>query len=295
MARSASGIALHEALELKYGDTIKNEPLRTCVKCKGKGEFVNGHKKMIACICVQLDAPNRLRSTIVRAFGKSIKTLDEALQVVGKKKQEAKKNKTDKNKLQVVNEFGRGDDGRFVQGNQVAVSTNGGRPPTFANPEQMMLRADEYFIYIQGEYELVMVDVPVKDKKGNVLRITQMQEKEWTRFPEPPTITGMALFLGFTSRERFYAYQDKPEFESVVAKIRTRIEYEYEKRLNANNPTGAIFALKNMGWRDREEENPEGHKPPPAPMFSVTKADKTIARSEDEVLKRIEEEEKKNQ
>ena len=31
------------------------------------------------------------------------------------------------------------------------------------------------------------------------------------------------------------------------------MEMEYEKRLHGNNPTGAIFALKNFGWPDRQQ------------------------------------------
>jgi hypothetical protein len=27
----------------------------------------------------------------------------------------------------------------------------------------------------------------------------------------------------------------------------------YEENLRANNPTGSIFALKNMGWKDKTE------------------------------------------
>ena len=31
------------------------------------------------------------------------------------------------------------------------------------------------------------------------------------------------------------------------------MEREYEKRLHGTAPTGAIFALKNFGWRDRQD------------------------------------------
>jgi hypothetical protein len=33
----------------------------------------------------------------------------------------------------------------------------------------------------------------------------------------------------------------------------SRIENIYEKGLKGRNPAGAIFALKNFGWKDRQE------------------------------------------
>ena len=37
-----------------------------------------------------------------------------------------------------------------------------------------------------------------------------------------------------------------------------KIENGYEKRLFENNPTGSIFALKNMGWKDKTETEHSG-------------------------------------
>ena len=36
------------------------------------------------------------------------------------------------------------------------------------------------------------------------------------------------------------------------------VECEYEKRLAGQSPTGAIFALKNMGWKDKSEVEQSG-------------------------------------
>ena len=70
---------------------------------------------------------------------------------------------------------------------------------------------------------------------------------------DPPTITGLCLFLGFESRQSFYDYQEKQNFTYAIKKARLKIECEYEKSLHKQSPTGAIFALKNMGWSDRTE------------------------------------------
>ena len=66
-----------------------------------------------------------------------------------------------------------------------------------------------------------------------------------------PTITGLALHLGFCSRQSFYDYESRPEHSYTIKKARTFIEKHYEELLQVGNTTGAIFALKNMGWLDK--------------------------------------------
>lgn len=68
-----------------------------------------------------------------------------------------------------------------------------------------------------------------------------------------PTITGLCLYLGFESRQSFYEYEQKPEFTYTIKKARLLIETEYEEMLQAGSTSGAIFALKNFGWTDRQE------------------------------------------
>lgn len=68
------------------------------------------------------------------------------------------------------------------------------------------------------------------------------------------TWTGLALHLGFESRDALtYYHKEKPEFLRSIKKSLSRIEATYEKGLFERNPAGSIFALKNFGWRDRQE------------------------------------------
>lgn len=67
------------------------------------------------------------------------------------------------------------------------------------------------------------------------------------------TWTGLALHLGFSSRDSLNDYKKKPGFSDSVKKSLLRIETKYEENLNKGNPTGSIFALKNFGWSDRQE------------------------------------------
>jgi hypothetical protein len=68
------------------------------------------------------------------------------------------------------------------------------------------------------------------------------------------TITGLALSLGFESRQSIYDYEKDGRFSYIIKNARLRVEACYEGRLIYDNqPTGVIFALKNMGWKDRQE------------------------------------------
>jgi hypothetical protein len=125
-------------------------------------------------------------------------------------------------------------------GNQNALDGNGGRPPLFDNPDKLMEMIDEYFVYIRGQKTSKV------DEQGNV-------NETWDRLPEPATITGLALYLGFCSKQSLYDYGEKVEFTYPIKKARLYIENKYEQNLHGNSPTGSIFALKNMGWKDKTE------------------------------------------
>lgn len=102
-----------------------------------------------------------------------------------------------------------------------------GRPPIFETPEEIDLLVKDFFI------ECGKASIPV-------------------------TISGLALYLGFESRQSFYDYEKKPDFSYTIKRARLKIEDNYEKRLDSKNPTGAIFALKNMGWKDKHEVEQSG-------------------------------------
>lgn len=72
------------------------------------------------------------------------------------------------------------------------------------------------------------------------------------------TVTGLALHLGFDSRQSMYDYQKNPEFSYIINKALLRIENQYEENLSGNNVAGSIFVLKNMGWKDKTETELSG-------------------------------------
>lgn len=113
-----------------------------------------------------------------------------------------------------------------------------GRKRIYNSPETLQKKIDEYFsnppkktIFVNG----VPIDMPI------------------------PTVTGLALFLGFCDRQSMRDYKEYPEFSCTIKKAITRIENHYEELLQSGSPTGAIFALKNFGWKDKFEQEITGN------------------------------------
>lgn len=117
------------------------------------------------------------------------------------------------------------------KGNKFALGlTNNGRPPIYSNAEDLNNAMIEYFDSVE----------PIVDDKGN---------KTYKY-----TTTGLALFLGFESRQSLYDYDKKgQDFSYIIKRALLVIENKYEEALSLTSPTGAIFALKNMGWKDKTE------------------------------------------
>lgn len=115
-----------------------------------------------------------------------------------------------------------------------------GRKPKISVVEVMQAKIDSYFNDCPDKVTLISFD------KNN---------GDWVEYQKvTPTICGLALHLGFCSRSAFYEYEKKyPEFKDTIKKARLRIEREYELQLYNDKCTGAIFALKNLGWKDKIE------------------------------------------
>ena len=114
----------------------------------------------------------------------------------------------------------------------------GGRDPFYNTPKEMSEKAIEYF-------------------------------KHCAKTGEKRKVTGLVLFLGFKDKKSLRDYREKPEFSPLIKKMLTLVEKHYEDRLDENNPAGAIFALKNMGWDDRvgiDHTSTDGSMSPKAPV-----------------------------
>jgi len=69
-----------------------------------------------------------------------------------------------------------------------------------------------------------------------------------------PRITALCISLGFESRQSFYDYAKRPAFSYLIKMAGMRVQDRYEEILERKDGqvTGAIFALKNMGWSDTQ-------------------------------------------
>lgn len=141
--------------------------------------------------------------------------------------------------------------GKFTADNKFSP----GRKPVYKNPEELASKLLEYFEWIQGEFIIEhKVTTKTTGKGKDAVTITESEPvKIWVRYPEHPTMTGLAVFLGFESRQSLYDYAKKPRFSYSIKKALLEVEYNYEKSLNGDKVIGIIFALKNMGWTDKTE------------------------------------------
>ena len=85
-------------------------------------------------------------------------------------------------------------------------------------------------------------------------RRVKMYDKRSEMMIEVPkiTISWLVLYLGFCNRKSFYTYEAKDAYSHTIKRARTFIEMTYEEQLSNGNVTGAIFALKNFGWKDTQ-------------------------------------------
>ena len=160
---------------------------------------------------------------------------------------------------------GRNLDGTFADGNNIAT----GRPPLFENPEDLENKVLEYFEWIQGEYEERQGERITEKKDGSIITETYTY---WFTIRErvTPSITGLAMFLGFESRQSMYDYLKKDGFSYSIKKALLKVENNYEMGLWQEKPTGAIFALKNMGWVDKTETKLSGDEDNPLRIVPIT-------------------------
>lgn len=65
------------------------------------------------------------------------------------------------------------------------------------------------------------------------------------------TLSGLIFFLGYNSMSEFYKLESHKEYGTYIKRAKLLIQQNYEEMLQtASNPTGAIFALKQFGWKD---------------------------------------------
>lgn len=121
-----------------------------------------------------------------------------------------------------------------------------GAPRKWKSVKAMQEAIDAYFKKCEGEPLIVDGSVAV-DKYGVPIIINV----------KPPTVTGLALALGFTGRQALLDYQARPEFADTVTRAKSRCEEYAEARLyDKDGANGAKFSLGcNFGWNSENEKS----------------------------------------
>ena len=121
-----------------------------------------------------------------------------------------------------------------------------GRPAAYKTPEEMQAKIDAYFEECEGVY--------VRDKDGKIE--TDKYDNPITTKKRPLTITGLALALGFNSRQSLLNYQDDPLFMDTIRRAKSKVEQYAEERLfDKEGVNGAKFNLSNnfKGWSEKQQ------------------------------------------
>jgi hypothetical protein len=100
-----------------------------------------------------------------------------------------------------------------------------------------------------------------KPKFASAVRLSNLIMQYFERIKtesEPPTISGLALHLGFHSLKQVEQYEATGKYAWLIQNGRLRIIAEYEKKLLNGPSSGAIYALKSLLHSNVQDEN----KPP---------------------------------
>ena len=111
-----------------------------------------------------------------------------------------------------------------------------GRPPKYEHKEEIEGLIEEYFKKCEGEILKDEEGEVIFDKFGNPVIVGA----------RPPTVTGLALALGFSTRLSLLNYQGKKEFMNTITRAKSMVEAYAEERLfDKDGSNGARFSLIN--------------------------------------------------
>lgn len=122
----------------------------------------------------------------------------------------------------------------------------GGRPPIFTSVEEMQEKIDAYFEECEGTVLNNSNGEVLIDKHGDPVIVGK----------KPLTITGLALALGFNSRQSLLNYEGKDEFLDTIKRAKSKVEQYAEERLfDKDGSNGAKFSLANnfKGWAEKQQ------------------------------------------
>ena len=160
-----------------------------------------------------------------------------------------------------------------------------GRPPKYRSREEIEALIEQYFKDCKGRILKDRDGTPILDKAGRPVILDR----------HPPTVTGLALALGFTNRLSLLSYQGKAEFQTAITRAKSRVEQYAEERLfdrdGVNLDTAHLLEVGEL--RNLHAVQPDlPAKPPGAERRALPvvldEADVVICRVDSNSLKRVE-------
>lgn len=114
-----------------------------------------------------------------------------------------------------------------------------GRPPRFETAEELEQMVLEYFDNCPDK-------VKINSYEGGHKELLEISR---------PSMSGLALFLGFADRRSLYDYEKHDKYSHSIKIARSLIERFYEvcTQAGAIDKTFGIFAMKQFGWTDKQE------------------------------------------
>lgn len=120
----------------------------------------------------------------------------------------------------------------------------GGRPRKWNNAKKLEEAIEEYFKSCEG--------TPVYDTDG---KLAVYKGVVIYKDRKPPTVSGLAYWLGFQSTQSLFDYQKEEKFSAIITRAKLRIESYLEERLmDRDGQRGAEFNLRcNFKWNDKQD------------------------------------------
>ena len=135
----------------------------------------------------------------------------------------------------------------------------GGRPPLYSDEKELENKIDEYFEACQPEYAKDDEGMIITTSKGAILLNLNA-----------PSLSGLALFLGYADRRSIYDNEQNEKFSHIIKRARTRVEeWVYQHSLDGSVPPAVgIFILKQFGYTDKQEIDLNQTKDPDMSKYS---------------------------
>lgn len=139
----------------------------------------------------------------------------------------------------------------------------------YTSAAKMQEAVDAYFADCEGRPLTDESGEPILNKNGSPVIVGA----------HPPTVTGLALWLGFKTRQSLLNYQQRGDkFDDILTVAKSKCEEYAERRLfDRDGVNGAKFSLANnfKGWSEKPEQSSEkSEKELPQLYNALMEADK---------------------